>query len=235
MDAPTLNQTKSGRSNRSIAEEGQCFAVDGVVRYKRSKKAMSFPIVGIGASAGGLESFSELIARVPADMGMAYVFVQHLDPRHGSLLVKILSKRAGIPVEEAREGAKILPDHLYVIAPNTTLTLSGYVLHLRSRDPADRPPRPVDMLFHSLAERKGPNVIGIILSGCGSDGAKGIQAIKQAGGMTFAQAENSARFFGMPSSAIQTGCADFILAPGEIAQELIRTSRRLRGTGVVFT
>jgi two-component system CheB/CheR fusion protein len=204
-------------------------------RYKRSKKAMSFPIVGIGASAGGLESFSELIARVPAEMGMAYVFVQHLDPRHGSLLVSLLSKRAGIPVEEAREGVKILCDHLYVIAPNTTLTISGYVLHLRSRDPAERPHRPVDMLFHSLAERRRPNVIGIILSGCGSDGAKGIQAIKQAGGMTFAQAENSARFFGMPSSAIQTGCVDFILVPGEIAQELIRTSRRLRGTGVVST
>jgi two-component system CheB/CheR fusion protein len=91
------------------------------------------------------------------------------------------------------------------------------------------------MLFHSLAEMRRPNVIGIILSGCGSDGAKGIQAIKQAGGMTFAQAENSARFFGMPSSAIQTGCVDFILVPGEIAQELIRTSRRLRGTGVVST
>ena len=84
---------------------------------------MSLPIVGIGASAGGLESFSELLARIPADTGMAYVFVQHLDPSHGSLLVEILSKRAGFPVEEAREGVKILPDHLYVIAPNTTLTI----------------------------------------------------------------------------------------------------------------
>ena len=89
------------------------------------------------------------------------------------------------------------------------------------------------MLFHSLAEQRGPNVIGIILSGCGSDGAKGIQAIKQAGGITFAQDESSARFFGMPSSAIQTVCVDFILVPGDIAQELIRISRHpcLRGTG----
>jgi two-component system, chemotaxis family, CheB/CheR fusion protein len=84
---------------------------------------MSLPIVGIGASAGELESFSELLARVPADTGMAYVFVQHLDPEHASLLVEILSKRAGFPVEQARDGVKILPDHLYVIAPNTTLTL----------------------------------------------------------------------------------------------------------------
>jgi two-component system CheB/CheR fusion protein len=92
---------------------------------------MSLPIVGIGASAGGPESFSELLARVPAETGMAYVFVQHLDPGHASLLVEILSKRVRFPVEKARESAKILPDRLYVIAPNTTLTLGGGVLHLR--------------------------------------------------------------------------------------------------------
>ena len=200
-------------------------SVDCEVRHKGSKKRMSFTIVGIGASAGGLESFSELIARIPAGTGMAYVFVQHLNPRHGSLLVEILSKRAGFSVEEAREGVKILSDRLYVIAPNTTLTIGGDVLHLRSRDPAERPHRPVDVLFHSLAQQRGSNAIGIILSGSGSDGAKGIQAIKQAGGITFAQDESSALFFGMPSCAIKTGCVDFILAPKEIAQELIRISR----------
>ena len=187
---------------------------------------MSLPIVGIGASAGGLESFSELLARVPAGTGMAYVFVQHLDPGHASLLVEILSKRAAFPVEEAREGAKILPDHLYVIAPNTALTIGDNVLLVRSRDPSEQPHHPVDRLFRSLAEQRGPNVIGIILSGSGSDGAKGIQAIKQAGGITFAQGENSALFFGMPNAAIQTGCVDFILVPGKIAQELIRISHQ---------
>ena len=188
---------------------------------------MSLPIVGIGASAGGLESFSELLARVPADTGMAYVFVQHLDPGHASLLVEILSKRVRFPVEQAREGVKILPDRLYVIAPNTTLTLGGGVLHLRSRDPAERPHRPVDAFFHSLAQERGPNAIGIILSGSGSDGAKGIQAVKQAGGITFAQDESSALFYGMPNSAIRTGCVDFILSPGDIALELINISRHL--------
>ena len=150
---------------------------------------------------------------------MAYVFVQHLDPGHASHLAKILSNRAALPVEEAREG-EIFPDHLYVIIPNITLTITSHGLHLRSRDPAERPHRPVDIFFLSLAEKRGPNVIGVILSGSGSDGAKGIQAIKQAGGITFAQDENSARFFGMPGSAIKTGCVDFILAPGDIAQEL---------------
>ena len=189
---------------------------------------MSFRIVGIGASAGGLESLSELIARLPASTGMAYIFVQHLDPRHSSNLVSILSKRATLPVEEVLEGMKVRPDHLYVIAPNTTLTMGGYVLHLRSRDPSERPHHPVDTLFHSLAEQRGSNVIGIILSGSGSDGASGIQAIKQAGGITFAQDESSALFFGMPRSAIQTGCVDLILIPEEIARELMRIGQRLK-------
>jgi two-component system CheB/CheR fusion protein len=186
---------------------------------------MSFPIVGIGASAGGLESFSALLAGIPASTGMAYVFVQHLDPAHGSRLAKILSNRTALPVEEAREG-EIFPDHLYVTIPNTTLTITSHVLHLRSRDPAERPHRPIDILFLSLAEKRGPNVIGVILSGSGSDGAKGIQAIKEVGGITFAEEESSANFFGMPSSAIQTGCVDFILAPSNIAEKLVGISRR---------
>jgi two-component system CheB/CheR fusion protein len=127
---------------------------------------MSFPIVGIGASAGGLESIFELLAGIPVSTGMAYVFVQHLDPAHGSRLAKILSKRTALPVEEVREG-EIFPDHLYVIIPNATLTITSRVLHLRSRDPAERPHRPIDIFFLSLAEKKGSNVIGVILSGAG--------------------------------------------------------------------
>src|SRR5580692_6776796 len=139
---------------------------------------MYFPIVGIGASAGGLESISALLAGIPASTGMAYVFVQHLDPGHASHLAKILSNWVALPVEEAREG-EIFPDHLYVIIPNITLTITSHGLHLRSRDPAAKPHRPVDTLFLSLAEERGPNVIGVILSGCGSDGVKCVQAIKR--------------------------------------------------------
>ena len=185
---------------------------------------MYFPIVGIGASAGGLESISALLAGIPASTGMAYVYVQHLDPGCASHLAKILSSRAALPVEEAREG-KIFPDHMYVIIPNITLTITSDVLHLRRRDPDERPHRPIDNLFLSLAESKRPNVIGVILSGSGSDGAKGIQAIKEAGGLTFAQGEESASFFGMPSSAIQTGCVDFILNPCDIARRITGISR----------
>jgi two-component system, chemotaxis family, CheB/CheR fusion protein len=185
---------------------------------------MSFPIVGIGASAGGLESVSALLAGIPARTGMAYVYVQHLDPGRNSHLAKILSNSAALPVEEAREG-EIFPDHLYVIIPNITLTITSDVLHLRSRDPAERPHRPIDNLFLSLAENRRPNVIGVILSGSGSDGAKGIQAIKEAGGLTFAEGEESASFFGMPSRAIQTGCVDFILNPCDIARRITGVSR----------
>jgi chemotaxis response regulator CheB len=116
---------------------------------------MSVPIVGIGASAGGLKSIFELIAGIPASTGMAYVFVQHLDPRHGSDLAKILSKRTAFPVEEVVEGVEISPDHLYVIIPNTTLTISNDVLRLRSRDPAERPHRRVDIHSIRLLRREG--------------------------------------------------------------------------------
>jgi hypothetical protein len=146
--------------------------------------------------------------------------------RHMAVTWRKSSNKTRLPVEEAREGA-IFPDHLYVIIPNTTLTITRHVLHLTSRDPVQRPHRPVDTLFFSLAEERRSKVIGVILSGSGSDGAKGIEAIKEAGGLTFAEGEESASFFGMPSSAIRTGCVDFILNPCDIARRLTGLSRHV--------
>jgi hypothetical protein len=126
---------------------------------------MSLPVVGIGASAGGLESFSELLARLPADTGMAYVFVQHLDPRHASRLVEILSKRAGFPVEQAQEGVKILPDRLYVIAPQHHPDLRSCVLYLRSRI---LPKGLIALLMRSsirLLSREGPMPLALFSLG----------------------------------------------------------------------
>jgi two-component system, chemotaxis family, CheB/CheR fusion protein len=185
---------------------------------------MPFPVVGIGASAGGLEAFSELLANLPTNTGMAFLLAQHLDPTHTSFLVEILSKQTGMPIEEAREGVEILPDHVYVLPPNNTLTLAGNLLHLKSRETIEQRRSPVDILFDSLAER-GPNAIGVILSGSGSDGAKGVQTLKEAGGIIFAEEESSARFFGMPKSAIETGCVDFVLSSSMIAHELVRMGR----------
>jgi hypothetical protein len=169
--------------------------------------------------------FPELIARIPVDTGMAYVFVQHLDPSHGSLLLEILSKRAGFPVEEAREGVKILPDHLYVIAPNTTLTIGGDVLHLRSRDPAERPHHPVDTLFRSLAEQRGPNAIGIILLWKRIRRSKRYSSGQTGRWNHFRAGREFCSLFWNAEQRHQNGMRRFNSSPWEITQGLIRLSR----------
>ena len=185
----------------------------------------SFPVVGIGASAGGLEAVSELIAELPAETGMAFLLVQHLDPRHDSLLTEILAKKAEIAVETATDGTALRPDHLYVIPPNTSMTLTDGVLQLRSRESEERPHKPVNILFHSLAEQHVHQAVGVVLSGTDSDGSQGLEEIKAAGGITMAQAPASARFDGMPKSAIATGCVDFVLPPKELGKEIVRIGR----------
>jgi len=178
-------------------------------------------IVGIGASAGGLEAVSELLAGLPSDPGVAVIVVQHLDRARDSLLSEILQRRTKLPVSEARDGMRIAPDHVYVIPPNATLTVDRGVLRLAPRA-AGGMHMPVDALFRSLAEDCGEAAVGVVLSGADSDGAAGTQAIKHAGGITFAQDPDTARFSRMPRSAVATGCVDFVLAAGEIAPELLR-------------
>jgi two-component system CheB/CheR fusion protein len=185
----------------------------------------SIPVVGIGASAGGLEPLGELLAALPARTGMAFLIVQHLDPARVSLLAEILGKKTSMPVVEVTAGMSIAPDHVYIIAPNTLLSLGGDVLHLEARAEGRQPSMPVDVLFHSLAKERGHNAIGVVLSGTGSDGTRGVQAIKAAGGITLAQEEASATFPGMPKSAIDTGCVDFIQAPREMGETLARIGR----------
>ncbi|MEO7774097.1 MAG: chemotaxis protein CheB, partial [Steroidobacteraceae bacterium] len=194
---------------------------------------MTCPIVAIGASAGGLEALSELLGALPPKSGMAYVIVQHLDPAHPSLLSELLGKKTAMPVKQIQDGMAIKAGHVYVIAPNTTLTINGERLHLAPR-PGDRPHHPVDVLFGSLAEARGDMAIGVVLSGADSDGSLGVQAIKHRGGITFAQDPQSARFSNMPRSAIETDCVDYVLRPGQIANELVRlgTSPYLRGAPV---
>jgi two-component system CheB/CheR fusion protein len=185
----------------------------------------SFPVVGLGASAGGLEAVSELIAELPAETGMAFLLVQHLDPRHDSLLTEILAKKAEIAVQTATDGAALQRNHLYVIPPNTSMTLSDGVLRLRSRETEERPHKPVNILFHSLAEQHVHQAVAVVLSGTDSDGAQGLEEVKAAGGITMAQAPESAKFDGMPKSAIATGCVDFVLTPKELGREIVRIGR----------
>jgi two-component system CheB/CheR fusion protein len=182
----------------------------------------TFPIVGIGASAGGLESIIALLKALSPDLGMAYVLVTHLDPHRESAFTEILGRVTTMAVMEIVDRIPIQPDHVYVIPPNSQLVVDHASLYLLPRDPNGSVSLTVDTFFRSLASDQGTNAIGIVLSGTGADGTLGIGAIKAEGGITFAQDSASAKYDGMPMSAISSGHVDFILAPEAIAAELAR-------------
>lgn len=184
-----------------------------------------FPIVGIGASAGGLAAFTELLGHLPTDTGMGFVLIQHLDPESKSLLTEILARTTQMPVIEAIDGMLVEPNHVYVIPPNTKMTLAQSRLRLSPREKSRGTYMPVDAFFCSSAQELGSKTIGVVLSGSDSDGAQGLKAIKAAGGITFAQCEATAKFTGMPNTAAATGDVDFILPPGAIAEKLANLSR----------
>lgn len=186
--------------------------------------ALPFSIVCAGASAGGLAPLSELLRDLPADTGLAYVVIEHLDARHDSALAEILQRETRMPVREARDGMPVEPDAVYVIPPGQELTLDGTALRLSARNDRNGQHRPIDRFMLSLAEHQGERSIGIVLSGLASDGTRGLQAIKAAGGITFAQ-DHSAEQQSMPGSAIAAGCVDFVLPPARIAAELARICR----------
>ena len=183
----------------------------------------TFPIVAIGASAGGLEAITELLGALPAKTGMAYIAVQHLNPDHESALSEILAKKTSLSVMQVQADLSVELDHVYLIAPNTTITLVDNMIRVSPR--ASGLHHPADILFASVAQDRAELAIGIVLSGGDGDGALGTQAIKQAGGITFAQEPGSARFPSMPQASIDTGCVDFVQRPGEIARELMRLIR----------
>jgi len=185
----------------------------------------SFPVVGVGASAGGLEAFSDLLRQLPEKTGMAFVLVQHLDPKHSSDLREILARTTKIPIHEVTDKVVVQPDHIYVIPPNTSMVLKDGALRLAARVLTRGQHMPIDHFLRSLAEARGNRAIGVILSGTASDGTEGSRAIKAAGGITFAQDEESARYASMPHSAVNAGCIDFVLPPAAIAKELTRVAR----------
>ncbi len=181
-------------------------------------------IVGIGASAGGLEAFSQLLRPLSSETGMAYVLIQHLDPQHKSLLTQILARTTQMPVTEITDGIEIEPNHIYIIPPNTQTVFGNGQLKLSPREKAKGVFHPIDLFFHSIAAECGSQAIGVVLSGGDGDGALGLSAIKAAGGITFAQDLPSSQFGGMPHSAANTGQVDFILPPAEIAKKLNQIS-----------
>jgi two-component system, chemotaxis family, CheB/CheR fusion protein len=184
-----------------------------------------FPIVGIGASAGGLEAFTELLNGLSVDCGLALVFIQHLAPTHESMLTELLARSTKLPVVEVRNGMPIEVNHVYVIPPNTVMVIKGGSLNLKPRAEVRGQQMPVDSFFRSMAGELKSRGIGVVLSGTGSDGTLGLRAIKAEGGLTFAQDEKSAKYEGMPLSAVHAGAVDFVLPPQRIAQELLRIAR----------
>ena len=181
-------------------------------------------IVGVGASAGGLEAFTELLTHLPDDTGMAFVLIQHLDPNHESHLTELLSKASKMPVSEVNGGTHVEANHVYVIPPRRNLSISDGVLHTTPRPDSGRN-MPIDDFLRALALDRRSQALGVVLSGNASDGTLGLQAIKAAGGVTFAQEVNSAKFDSMPRSAIAAGVVDFILPPAGIARELAAITR----------
>ncbi|MEZ4646734.1 MAG: chemotaxis protein CheB [Chloroflexota bacterium] len=179
-------------------------------------------IVGIGASAGGLEALEKFFTSVEPRTQLAFVVVQHLSPDYKSLMVELLSKHTTLPVYETTDGMIVKPNAVYLIPRKKTMTIFHGRLLLADRKPEEGLHLPIDIFLKSLAEDQGEKAIAIILSGTGSDGTRGIRAVKEAGGMVMAQDEQSARFDGMPRSAIATQLVDYVLSPEQMPQELMK-------------
>lgn len=184
------------------------------------KREKSKFIVGIGASAGGLEALQKLLTVLPANTGFPYIIVQHLSPDYKSLLSQILGKYTEMPVIQAEEDMEVEPDHVYIIQPGKMMTIGKGKIHYTDQIPKELN-LPIDAFFRSLAEDAGPRAIAVVLSGTGSDGTNGIKAIKENEGLVIAQDLESSKFDGMPRSAMRTGLVDAQITPEEIAMELV--------------
>ncbi|MGH7029088.1 MAG: chemotaxis protein CheB, partial [Stellaceae bacterium] len=185
--------------------------------------SLDLPIVGIGASAGGVEALGSFFRAVPADSGMAFVVVTHLAPDHDSLLAEILGRGTQMPVGNARDGEEVQAQHVYVLPASAILTIRDGRLRLRRTGPAERERAPIDVFFSSLAEDRGEHAIGVVLSGGGSDGTLGLKAIKENGGLTVAQGTNATgpRFNDMPASAVAAGFVDLVMPVEDIPRRIL--------------
>ncbi len=192
------------------------------------------PVVGLGASAGGLEALQLFIGSVPAHSGMAFVVVQHMDPTQPALLSQLLQRITAMQVSEAIEGMHIAPDRVYVIPPNRSLTVAAGQLHLAAPIERRGMRLPIDALFESLAEDQRENAVAVVLSGMGSDGTLGLRAVKARGGLTLAQTPATAQFDAMPKNAIASNCVDIVAAPEKLAARIV-AARLTQVRGVVPT
>jgi two-component system, chemotaxis family, CheB/CheR fusion protein len=188
-----------------------------------AKKGAGVPVVGIGASAGGIEALNRFFDAMPGGSGLAFVIVLHLDPTHQSQLAPIIGRHTSMPVVEITDGMPIEANSVYVIAPDKSLTIDGDRLRLSVEPRGHR--HPVDVLFVSLADQRRERAIAIVLSGTGSNGTQGLKEIQASGGRTLAQDPETARFDGMPRAAIAAGAADHVFAPDKLPEALLRYVR----------
>ena len=219
-----------GRPKRRKAARAAASRLHPSQRTKASE-ADVFPVVGIGASAGGLEACKKLIGGLPAGNGMAFILVQHLDPTHESMMVDLLTGHTSMAVKEAVDGMPVERGHLYVIPPGTYLSVQDGVLHLSEPQARHGARLPFDFLLHSLAEEFGARAVCVVLSGTGADGSLGLKSVATNGGLVVAQDPDEAGYDGMPRSAIATGAVNLVLPVAEIPDALARYQREMAGTG----
>lgn len=192
-------------------------------------KSPAVPIVGVGASAGGLDALERLFGAMPVETGFAFVLVTHLDPDRASLLPELLQRKTAMPVRQVSDGVRIQPNCLYIIAPKMELSVRDGTLHTVETKQPRSVTLPIDSFLTSLADDQASNAVAIILSGTGSDGTEGVKAIKSAGGMVMVQDTESAQFDGMPRSVIAAQLADFVLPPEELPEKLVQYLVRILG------
>jgi two-component system CheB/CheR fusion protein len=225
LDNNEYTEAPAERSDSSASRREMCpwagEGFDPVVTSQQDKPpALNFPVVALGASAGGLEAFTRVLQHLPPNTGMAFLLIQHLAPHHASQLASLLSRVSSMPVLEVEDETPVQPDHVFVIPPNKLMTISQGILRLAPRLPTTGVPMPIDHFFRSLAQDQRGAAVGVVLSGTDSDGALGLQAIREGGGITIAQSEESAKFSGMPHRAASGGPIDLILPPEEIASAI---------------
>ncbi|MCX9158502.1 PAS domain-containing protein [Niveibacterium sp. 24ML] len=223
-----MSQNQPRRSSNGAATPAPCELTlrDESTPASKGRTAV-FPVIGIGASAGGLEAFEKLFRHLPATSSMAFIIVTHLDPSHESILTEILQRATSMPIVEAHNQLAVEPGHVYVIPPNRDMAILNRSLQLSIPDRPRGQRMPIDGFLRSLAEDQGEHAIGIILSGTGSDGTLGLRAIIGAGGFSLVQAPQTAKYDGMPNSAIRAGYATHVLPPEDMPAALFAGLRHI--------
>ena len=221
--SPRKAARKRGRASALPPEVGQAGDSPPITGLAPEEQTVSggFPVVGIGASAGGLEALQEFFGNMPVDAGAGFVVVTHQHPGHVSMLPALLARSTNMPVVEASDGLRVEPNHVYVGLPGGLLEIAGGVLHRLDADSATAPHLPIDHFFRSLARDLRERAICVVLSGTGTDGTLGMKAVKAEAGMAMVQEAQSAKYAGMPDSAGATGLADYVLPAAKMPAQLI--------------